>query len=184
MVNNSYREALSAGQIRFFAILLFSIFSFIAAGQLKNDLLGDVKLFKSFQDFYPFYLSQHSDQTCRRLHFVGTSIVVLMLIFQRNLSLSMIPAYFLGTAVQILTQQMSTGLIEALAAIGILLVSYQSLTGRIKDAVILLLIGYGFAWVGHFVFEKNRPATFVYPIYSLRGDFTMWYEIATLNRDF
>lgn len=36
------------------------------------------------------------------------------------------------------------------------------------------LFGYGFAWVGHFFFEKNRPATFKQPIYSLMGDFMMW----------
>jgi hypothetical protein len=37
------------------------------------------------------------------------------------------------------------------------------------------LFGYGFAWVGHFIFEKNRPATFKQPIYSLMGDFMMWW---------
>lgn len=41
------------------------------------------------------------------------------------------------------------------------------------------LVGYGFAWVGHFVFEKNRPATFKYPLYSLMGDFIMFYELTT-----
>ena len=40
-----------------------------------------------------------------------------------------------------------------------------------------LLVGYGFAWVGHFFFEKNRPATFTYPFYSFAGDWVMWSEI-------
>ena len=45
------------------------------------------------------------------------------------------------------------------------------------------LFGYGFAWVGHFVFEKNRPATFKQPIFSLMGDFVMWYEVLTMKRN-
>ena len=44
------------------------------------------------------------------------------------------------------------------------------------------VIGYGFAWVGHFFFEKNRPATFKYPGFSLMGDFRLWFETVTLQR--
>lgn len=40
-----------------------------------------------------------------------------------------------------------------------------------------LITGYAFAWVGHFWFEKNRPATFQYPFYSFAGDWVMWSEI-------
>ena len=40
-----------------------------------------------------------------------------------------------------------------------------------------LVSGYAFAWVGHFFFEKNRPATFSYPFFSFAGDWVMWSEI-------
>ena len=42
---------------------------------------------------------------------------------------------------------------------------------------ISLPCGYGFAWLGHFVFEKNRPATFQHPFYSLAGDFVMFKDM-------
>ena len=46
------------------------------------------------------------------------------------------------------------------------------------------LVGYGFAWVGHFFFEKNRPATFKYPLWSLMGDWRMWFETLVGRRPF
>lgn len=92
--------------------------------------------FSSFREFYPYYLSEHADRTCRRLHFVGTSLVIGIV------------------ATSIAT---STPLWLLLAPVA----------------------GYGFAWIGHFVFEKNRPATFKYPFYSLWGDFVMYKDMLT-----
>ena len=46
------------------------------------------------------------------------------------------------------------------------------------------IIGYGFAWVGHFFFEKNKPATFKYPLWSLMGDWRMFFEIVSGQRKF
>lgn len=90
--------------------------------------------FSSFREFYPYYLSEHADRTCRRLHFVGTSLVIL----------------------------------TAVAALA---------SGRYALLGLLPVVGYGFAWVGHFYFEKNKPATFKYPFYSLAGDFVMYKDM-------
>ncbi|OUS25031.1 hypothetical protein A9Q99_22560 [Gammaproteobacteria bacterium 45_16_T64] len=90
--------------------------------------------FDSFAEFYPFYLSEHQDITCRRLHFVGSLSVLAVL-------------------------------------------SYSIITGKLALLFALPLIGYGFAWIGHFVFEKNRPATFKYPVYSFLGDWVMFKDI-------
>ena len=93
-----------------------------------------MKNYNAFWEFYPFYLSQHQNSICRLLHFIGTSIILLLLVFYVK---------------------------------------------KISDLIFIPLAGYGFAWVGHFVFEKNKPATFQYPLYSLMGDFVMFWDILT-----
>ena len=92
--------------------------------------------FNSFKAFYPYYLKEHRNVTCRRLHFIGSLLVLIVII---------------------------TALLSQ------------------KYALLWLLpvIGYGFAWVGHFFFEKNRPATFKHPFYSLWGDWVMFKDILT-----
>ncbi|MGA7438585.1 MAG: DUF962 domain-containing protein [Luteibacter sp.] len=90
--------------------------------------------FATFRDFYPFYLGEHSDVRCRRLHFAGSVLVLLAI---------------------------------ALAVT----------TGSWAWLWLAPVGGYGFAWIGHFVFEKNRPATFQHPLYSLMGDWAMFWDI-------
>jgi hypothetical protein len=92
--------------------------------------------FASFREFYPFYLSEHRNATCRKLHFVGTSL-----------------------------------------ALGLLLAAIVTPYGWL--ALGIPFAGYGFAWVGHFAFEKNRPATFKYPGYSFIGDWVMYWQLLT-----
>jgi hypothetical protein len=92
--------------------------------------------FNSFREFYPFYLSEHRTRACRRLHFVGTSLVI-------------------GCAVAAIVSRNAWWLLAA------------------------PLCGYGFAWLGHFSFEHNRPATFRHPLYSLAGDWVMYRDMLT-----
>lgn len=101
---------------------------------------NDPRTYKTFAEFYPFYLSEHSNRTCRRLHFVGSTL--------------------------------------ALACLAMLVA-----TGKPQYLLYGLLCGYGFAWVGHFGFQKNKPATFQHPIWSFRADLRMWSMIAAGTMD-
>jgi hypothetical protein len=53
------------------------------------------------------------------------------------------------------------------------------LTARWLLLLAVPVAGYAFAWIGHFFFERNSPATFTHPLYSLRGDFTMLRDVLT-----
>ena len=90
--------------------------------------------FSSFRDFYPFYLGENSNSTCRRLHFFGSGLVLLTLIF------TLYTQWWWGF-------------------------------------LLMPVLGYGFAWIGHFFFEHNRPATFSHPFYSFLGDWVMFRDI-------
>lgn len=90
--------------------------------------------FANFDEFYPYYLGEHADVRCRRLHFAGSCVVLIVL-------------------------------------------ASAAFTGRLAWLWLAPVAGYGFAWIGHFVYEKNRPATFRHPLYSLMGDWRMFFDI-------
>lgn len=92
--------------------------------------------FHSLWEFYPYYLTEHSDETNRRLHFTGTTFSLMW-------------------------------------------TTCAILTGNLYYMLYALLSGYGCAWVGHFFFELNKPATFKYPLYSLGCDFVMYKDWLT-----
>ncbi len=98
------------------------------------------KVYQSFKEFYPLYLTEHANPTNRWLHFTGTSLVIV--------------TFLAG----IFTQHFSW-------------------------LWFVPLFGYGFAWFGHFFVEKNRPATFKYPLWSLGSDFVMYWDIITGQLD-
>jgi hypothetical protein len=97
--------------------------------------------YSSFREFYPYYLAEHANVTCRRLHFMGSTVALVLL----ATALFTLNAWWLLLAV---------------------------------------LQGYAFAWLGHFFFEKNRPATFKYPVYSFLGDWVMYREMLTGKIEF
>jgi len=86
--------------------------------------------FRSYSDFWPYYLAEHARPATRAVHYIGT----------------------LGAA---------AALLAALAALDW------------RWLVAAAALGYGPAWFGHFFIEKNRPATFEAPLWSLVSDFRM-----------
>ena len=90
------------------------------------------------RNFYDFYLNEHQNVICRRLHFAGSSFGLLGL----------------ATAIK---------------------------TGRPAPLFKGIVAGYACAWVGHFFFEKNRPATFKYPMQSFASDFRMYGDVLRGN---
>ncbi len=96
----------------------------------------DPKSFTRFADFYPFYLGEHRNRSCRRLHFLGSTLAPVCLV---------------------------------------LLLA----TGRPLYRLLGLVAGEGCAWIGHVVFEKNRPASFKRPLYGFMGDWVMYKDIWT-----
>lgn len=91
--------------------------------------------YKTFKEFYPFYLQQHENSVCRKLHFIGILLGVV----------------FFFTVL-------------------IVIKNYWLLP-------LSLAWGYALGWIGHFFFEKNKPATFEYPRYSFMGDFVMFKDL-------
>ena len=61
----------------------------------------------------------------------------------------------------------------------LLMMTMFLVTLDLKFFLFALMMGYGFAWVGHFFFEKNKPATFKKPLWSLMGDWVMYKDILT-----
>lgn len=61
----------------------------------------------------------------------------------------------------------------------LLLLGYALVSRNFWWLLLMPVIGYGFAWVGHFFFERNKPATFDYPVYSLIGDWVMLKDFLT-----
>jgi len=57
--------------------------------------------------------------------------------------------------------------------------TYALVSRQWKMLLLVPLIGYGLAWIGHFIFEKNRPAAFRYPFWSLVGDLKMFFFMIT-----
>ena len=138
------------------------------------------KKYESFDEFYPFYLTQHVDETCKLLHFAGTSLMLFwvlgMNITSAHKSVATFAAAIAAGLVTVpLTVGVENALYEAVALIVTSAVMCMLLNHSASVLVIGSIIGYSFAWIGHFFYEKNKPATFTYITYSLVGDFHMYY---------
>jgi hypothetical protein len=145
---------------------------------------ASTKPFNNFEEFFPFYMSQHVEETCRRLHVIGTSIIFIYSLFEPFTLPSLLLAGMVGSMIFPLTRSIDHGLYEGFFMIFTFLYFMRRLTGDWRRGLVVPVVAYSFAWIGHFFFEHNRPATFIYPLYSLMGDFRMCFETYALQRKF
>lgn len=174
---------------RQFAVLIFGLLIGAVGFYLSNSKITDfdfpaTKPFGTFDEFYPFYLTQHENTTSRRLHITGTSIILLWSTIEPSILLSLALAAFVGYSACQASRPFDHAGYEVLLVLPTFLFSMNLCTNSWKKPLMVLVIGYGFAWFGHFFFELNKPAAFSYPTFSLLSDFRMWFETATLLRPF
>ncbi len=117
------------------------------------------KPFATFEEFYPFYLQQHSEQWTKRLHLMGTLTMVAQLIKCPDLLFALLAAGSLGFAAFPLCRGMSTGLPEFAIMLGTYAYFGRRLTGNWGRTLALPISAYFFAWLGHFTVEhvSGRP---------------------------
>ena len=96
---------------------------------------------KTFKEFYPYYLTQHSKMWTRILHFLGTLLLLAVVI-------------------------------------------YVMQSGKERFLWYLPIFGFGFAAFSHYVFEKNKPTFFQYPLWTLFADFKIFFELLTRKEKF
>jgi hypothetical protein len=92
--------------------------------------------YKSFAEFWPYYVAEHANSRTRLFHLIGTAIAICF-------------------------------------------VAYFAVKGRWWLVPLALIPGYGAAWIGHFFIERNKPATFQYPLWSFMGDYKMIWMMLT-----
>jgi len=131
--------------------------------------------FSSFAEFFPYYLGEHRNATCRVLHFFGTAgffaaVGGSLWLRPTEFGLALLGVLVLGVLGNVVERRRNAAPILLGMVVVIAWVQPWALLG--------VVWAYLFAWIGHFKVEHNRPATFVYPLWSLLGDFKMWSLMA------
>ena len=98
------------------------------------------KPLQSFEEFWEYYVMEHSLPHTRQLHFMGSTAAVTLAV---------------------------TGLFA----------------GRFSFVVLAVLVGYGIAWISHFVVQKNKPASWEHPMWSFLSDAKLFFLMATGRMD-
>ena len=132
---------------------------------------------ETYAEFWPHYLREHANPTARALHYAGTSLAVLAFagLLASGRHWPAIAPFPIGFGLGWLITRFWHGLRahDAGFILCALLLCFEATVLRDLALLLPIIAGYGPAWMAHFFVEKNRPATFTYPAWSIFSDFRM-----------
>lgn len=108
-----------------------------------------LKPYATMDEFYTFYLTQHEEICCRRLHIVGTTLIAIIAFLDWDIIVSIIFAALAGRVGHLLTLSIDTGFVEFAIMFIAYLWSIKEIGGNIKRALLVPTIAYSFSWIGH-----------------------------------
>lgn len=138
------------------------------------------KPYSNFGAFYKkLYLAQHRQPLTKVTHAVGTSAFLACAAAEPRVLLGIGAGLLGGVTLCPLLRHDDTGAREGAVFVGLYLAVGRAASGSWREVLLAPFCAYLCAWLGHFFVEKNKPATFIYPSYSLLGDFAMLAQLVT-----
>lgn len=133
----------------------------------------------TYREFWPYYLREHAKGSARLLHFFGTTLAIAAVVWllATGRAGAVVAPFIAGPVLGWLLTRVWRVVPAHDAAFVFTALVFVLEAAVLRDLALLvpMVAGYLPAWIAHFFIERNRPATFKYPFWSIASDFRMYF---------